>query len=444
MSSRYITHKKPSITQRILNALGFGALPQKVNCWYCCQDSYLLPGSRNTVSHWYCNLCESTNTRDKNGDILDPSIFEASSSRHVPSIERSPSTIHMNSSKTLCSDCIANQEIIYRYLADYIPDESDPTYQIKYNNVDEYKANLHQRYRLCSDCQKKITKLNEEQREFMRRQRFTASVVESTKSQTLIRPSKHAHRLRGFAWVAVHLWTILFGAFCIVYHPQSVQLKVSSKMLQIYKPEILQELMDYFSAISSTLLNPVRCIFSRTDEFCYWDLNYQHLIILAIITSLSFVIRNWHHLLIREAADKLKRYNFYKNVQKVLILLRLVLFALIALGADQTMEVAVLFAYTILLMASYSVVKCAIWPYTLIGKNRREEVQVEEEDDNSTAEPMDIVPDNPSPPLSPPQQQQFQYHQHQQPSFQPRFQQQSYQQPDVVDSLVNGLHQIAF
>ena len=130
----------------------------------------------------------------------------------------------------------------------------------------------------------------------MRRQRFTASVVESTKSQTLIRPSKHAHRLRGFAWVAVHLWTILFGAFCeyhpqgsqrrevaniwlgIVYHPQNVQLKVSSKMLQIY----------------------------------YWDLNYQHLIILALITSLSFVIRNWHHLLIREAADKLKRYNFYK------------------------------------------------------------------------------------------------------------------------------------
>lgn len=164
----------------------------------------------------------------------------------------------------------------------------------------------------------------------MRRQRFTASIVESTKPQTLIRPSKHAHRLRGFAWAAVHVWTILFGAFCeyhpqgnqrsevaniwlgIVYHPQDVQLKVSSKMLQIYKPEILQELMDYFSAICPTLLNPVRCVFSRTDEFCYWDLNYQHLIILTLITSLSFVVRNWHHLLIREAADKLKRYNFYK------------------------------------------------------------------------------------------------------------------------------------
>lgn len=212
--SRYITNKKPSLTQRILTTLGFGVSPQRVNCWYCCQDSFLLPGSKNTVRYWLCNLCESTNTRDENGDIMDPTAFEASSTRRVPSIERSPSSIQENSSKTLCSDCAANQETIYRYLADYIPDESDPTYQIKFNDVDEYKAKLHQRYKLCNDCQQKITKLNEEQRENMRRMRFTASVLESKKPQTLVRPSQNMHKVKGSVWILVHAWSILYGVFC--------------------------------------------------------------------------------------------------------------------------------------------------------------------------------------------------------------------------------------
>ncbi|KAK4510492.1 Saccharopine dehydrogenase [Mucor velutinosus] len=432
--NRHITNKKPSLTQQILTTLGFGVSPQKVNCWYCCQDSYLLPGSKNTVKHWYCNLCESTNIRDEKGEIADPTVFEASSTRHIPSIERTPSSIRKNSSKTLCSDCVANQEIIYRYLADYIPDESDPTYQIKFNSVDEYKAKLHQRYKLCNECQQKISKLNEEQREYMKRMRFTASLIESAKPQTLARPPRHAHRLRGCAWLLVHAWTILFGVFCIVYHPQNTHFNVSSKVLQLHQPDILQEWMDYLSDTSTTLFDPVRCVFSRTDESCYWDMSYQHVIILVLMTSLSFVLRNWHHLLIEEAADKLKNYSVYKNVQKVLILLRWALFALIAMDANRTMEVAVLVVYCSLLVASYSAVRRAIWPYSLIGKSRREEVQVEKEED-STAEPMDIEPDHP--------QQQQQQQQHYQHSYRHQPYQQQYQ-PDVVDSLVNGLHQIAF
>lgn len=90
----------------------------------------------------------------------------------------------------------------------------DPTYQIKFNDVDEYKAKLHQRYKLCNDCQQKITKLNEEQRENMRRMRFTASVLESKKPQTLVRPSQNMHKVKGSVWILVHAWSILYGVFC--------------------------------------------------------------------------------------------------------------------------------------------------------------------------------------------------------------------------------------
>ena len=98
----------------------------------------------------------------------------------------------------------------------------------------------------------------------------------------------------------------------IVHRPQNAHFNVSSKMLQFYKPDILQEWMDYLSGTCMALFNPVRCVFSRTDEYCYWDVSYQHLIILVMMTSLSFSVKNWHRLLMEEAADKLKNYGFYK------------------------------------------------------------------------------------------------------------------------------------
>lgn len=98
----------------------------------------------------------------------------------------------------------------------------------------------------------------------------------------------------------------------IVYPPQDTRLSVSSKLLQFYKPDVLQEWIDYFSDAYMTLLDPVRCVFSRTDEFCDWDVGCQHLVMLVLMTSISFAVRNWHNLLIQEATEKLKNYGVYK------------------------------------------------------------------------------------------------------------------------------------
>lgn len=63
--SSHVTHKKPSIVKIILNRLGIIDLHTRVNCWFCNQDAYLLPGSKNTADHWFCRLCENTNARDQ-------------------------------------------------------------------------------------------------------------------------------------------------------------------------------------------------------------------------------------------------------------------------------------------------------------------------------------------------------------------------------------------
>ncbi|KAI8356644.1 hypothetical protein BD560DRAFT_199012 [Blakeslea trispora] len=78
----YISNTKPSFKQILLNKLGLAALPIQVNCWFCNNDSYLLPGSKNTPDHWYCHLCENTNAIDSNGEILDPSIIETTRASH--------------------------------------------------------------------------------------------------------------------------------------------------------------------------------------------------------------------------------------------------------------------------------------------------------------------------------------------------------------------------
>lgn len=61
----HLTQKKPSLAQRFFHQLGLVDIHTKVNCWFCNQDSYILPGTRNTKDHWFCTLCENINARDQ-------------------------------------------------------------------------------------------------------------------------------------------------------------------------------------------------------------------------------------------------------------------------------------------------------------------------------------------------------------------------------------------
>ena len=63
--SDHVTNRRPPWRTVILGFLGITDLPIKVNCWYCSQDSYLLPGGKQTEHYWHCNICENTNVKDE-------------------------------------------------------------------------------------------------------------------------------------------------------------------------------------------------------------------------------------------------------------------------------------------------------------------------------------------------------------------------------------------
>jgi len=52
-----------------------------------------------------------------------------------------------------CDTCQRNQLLLNKALAEYIPDEDDPEYEKYANTVDEYRAQLEERYpQVCEDC----------------------------------------------------------------------------------------------------------------------------------------------------------------------------------------------------------------------------------------------------------------------------------------------------
>ncbi|CAO3637555.1 unnamed protein product [Mucor hiemalis] len=221
----YITNKKPSILKRVLNRLGIIDLPVKVNCWFCNQNSFLLPGTRNTPDHWICHLCDNTNAIDpKSGEIQDPSPFHTTQTPKDTPVRRSAgyTSLSVNNSRSICDHCIQNQALMYDILSKYIPDESDPTYKERYDTVDDEKRRLQNTYKLCDACQSLVDMVVREQMELLNIRnlaRTFSSGAELTEPLPK-KPSALSYNTGKVIWFFTHCATLLF-ALHEIYTPYS-------------------------------------------------------------------------------------------------------------------------------------------------------------------------------------------------------------------------------
>jgi hypothetical protein len=91
------------------------------------------------------------------GEITDPPV-EATAAATAPPLDylRSRSTTPVMSAppeSPFCETCERNQLLLNKTLAEYIPDEDDPEYDKYINTVDEYRAELEERYpQVCENC----------------------------------------------------------------------------------------------------------------------------------------------------------------------------------------------------------------------------------------------------------------------------------------------------
>ncbi|SAM03052.1 hypothetical protein [Absidia glauca] len=265
--------------------------------------SYLLPGSRQTERHWYCNLCENTNVIDEFGDIVDApplpqttlNYGQGSSSRyqHKP-LSRSSTSDR----RTLCDSCQRSQIRIYQYLSDYLSDENDPNYSKLLENADSYQQSLHEKNPLCDECQKKVQDVKSEQRDTMRRRRLNEQRDRSLHTKTPIRLTKKQYYRHGFLFVFLHSTVFVLCILVYFWPPRSLKHEIVTIPLRkwlVFAADFISTLFKVTDEQPTTVLLstmstlPEGTKSSDLSDHSYYMKNIFGLIATEILNLIDFV-----------------------------------------------------------------------------------------------------------------------------------------------------------
>ncbi|KAF2018180.1 hypothetical protein BU24DRAFT_166597 [Aaosphaeria arxii CBS 175.79] len=125
---------------------------RRLRCFYC--GEYTRNEKSGFPQSWFCKQCEAVNYLDEKGDIADPpteTTTNAPPASYGHARPASPSI--MPAESPFCDTCQRHQILINKALADYIPDESDPSYEQHVATADSYRAELETRYpQVCDNC----------------------------------------------------------------------------------------------------------------------------------------------------------------------------------------------------------------------------------------------------------------------------------------------------
>ncbi|WVQ85896.1 hypothetical protein IAT38_008064 [Cryptococcus sp. DSM 104549] len=163
--------------------------PQAVQCFFCLSTSVLPPlqtlppsssptrlsfksssndrkgkgriAEAGTPYNWTCKSCGCHNIKDQAGEMISdlPAMHNSTFNSKSFSLRAKPSSSHLptassSSSSTFCHSCLANQTLIMNLLANYLPDDNDPTFPSLYAALPSYLSSLHARYPpVCPQCQ---------------------------------------------------------------------------------------------------------------------------------------------------------------------------------------------------------------------------------------------------------------------------------------------------
>ncbi|WWD08432.1 hypothetical protein V865_006544 [Kwoniella europaea PYCC6329] len=152
--------------------------PVPVQCFFCLSPSLLPPHPQSTNSspkgknrisevgtkwNWQCERCGCWNIKDETGQMISdlPAMHDSAYNERSFSLRATPSSSHLPSSSSsssstslFCHSCLANQTLIMNMLANYLPDDDDPSYPMLYAELPTYLSKLHSRYPpVCRNCQ---------------------------------------------------------------------------------------------------------------------------------------------------------------------------------------------------------------------------------------------------------------------------------------------------
>ncbi|KAK0536729.1 hypothetical protein OC834_001086 [Tilletia horrida] len=118
--------------------------------------------SHGNLDAWLCSACQCynrTDARERGGmsswepAMSDPKMNEASFARRGTPPASTLLVQDRAEPHPFCHTCLTNQSLLMNMLANYLPDESDPTYPEALAQLPTYRASLLSRYPpVCADC----------------------------------------------------------------------------------------------------------------------------------------------------------------------------------------------------------------------------------------------------------------------------------------------------
>ncbi|KAK9480913.1 Ima1 N-terminal domain-containing protein [Lipomyces japonicus] len=215
-----------------------GDRKSKLVCFYCnnlsiASKNYNL---KSKFYEWICPLCDALNVIDDNGEVQDY-VPEDDQLNQLSIGVQAATAPDDEKDSPFCSNCQRNHMIVTQAIANYLPSESDSSYNFRLSQLPAYKNELERRYPLyCDNCRhvvlEKLTQNNYQAKtkilgSFLHK-RNLSTVSGSDDSSRLIAPVwTISTYIKTIIWIArgLLLWTywisnVLLFVFNILYSDQ--------------------------------------------------------------------------------------------------------------------------------------------------------------------------------------------------------------------------------
>ncbi|WVN89739.1 uncharacterized protein L203_104969 [Cryptococcus depauperatus CBS 7841] len=273
---------------------------QPVQCFFCLSHSLLQPQPKNsqpsitskrkgkdrivaiaepgTKSNWQCERCGCWNIRDqKTGEMISdlPAMHDSElnsksfSLRALPSSNHLPRTSTSMSASSFCHSCLSNQTLTMNMLANYLPDDNDPSYPVLYANLPNYIASLNTRYPpVCTACRPAVEDAMQRADEKGRIEAW---------NNALDRGNRVKERLGGSEWRVrssyILIWILRGGLWWI-----GMILSWLQGVLVCIAPRKLQAVFAWKPVVGMDISSSIILIFFHIFSILWivWDPNWLH------------------------------------------------------------------------------------------------------------------------------------------------------------------------
>ncbi|EPX72077.1 integral inner nuclear membrane protein Ima1 [Schizosaccharomyces octosporus yFS286] len=209
-------------------------------CFSCNQHVKL---SRNgSMREWTCPLCEAPNHFDDNGEVVDyrpptPPSYETSAPNFLSRfVEKTPTK------SPFCEDCLRNQLLVNRMLADFLPEQNHPDYKAYEAAFPKYKESLEEKFPIvCDNCYGPVHE-QLESNNYEAKNHVLGQWLVQSKEKFYSTPSLNNNSFSSIIWVSRGVGFFLFYAHAIGWH-------FYHSILPAFFPEFIQGLLKKISGI---------------------------------------------------------------------------------------------------------------------------------------------------------------------------------------------------